>query len=194
MPFYDIQSFCSIPFHHIIVQEYPCVPKSLLYRETAYSKKNTKRSVRYHYYINPSHTFLYFYVLVFLWSPYYHNNNNTTTTFETENTVSQLRRALFKTIRLIRYSKSYFAIGSFQQLLLQAELCALHFDDSITKEDSYKIPLNKTLCTTLLYAFFFFLGIEEIYSLQFLSSTNETLGLVYKTLSSYFMFLFRFLH
>ena len=163
-------------------------------QEEIFQKEITKHSVRYHYNINPIH-FLYFYVLVFLWSPYYHNNNNTTkTTFKTKNIVSQLHRALFKTILLIRYSQSYFAIGSFQQLLLQAELCAIHFDDSITKEDSYKIPLSKTLCTTLLYAFFFFLGIREIYSLQFLSSTNETLGLVYKTLSSYFMFFFRFLH
>ena len=126
-------------------------------REEIFQEQITKHSVRYHYNINPIH-FLYFYVLVFLWSSYYHNNNNTTkTTFKTKNIVSQLHRALFKTMLLIRFSQSYFAIGSFQQLLLQAELCALHFDDSITKEDSYKIPLKKLYVLPYCMHFSFFL-------------------------------------
>ena len=104
------------------------------------------------YYINPSHTFLYFYVLVFLWSLYYHNNNNKKT-FKLE-----IYSVSFIGLSLRQYAIRHIAIGSFQQLLW-VEVCYI-FDDSITKRIVWKYHWAKIPCCV---CFSFFFGIRKIF-------------------------------
>ena len=98
--------------------------------------------------INPSHTFLYFYVLVFLWSLYYHNNNKKKTFKLKMYSVS------FIGLSLRQYSVRHIAIRLFQQLLLVEGMVYIWW--LYYKENSLKIPLNKTLCSALLCALIFF--------------------------------------
>ena len=80
--------FTLLLFHSVVI----CVDKvktccsdlvvinaAVLY---SFQQMRCRQAVFYHYCINPSHTFLYFYVLEILWSLYYHNNNNSTTMFK----------------------------------------------------------------------------------------------------------------
>ena len=129
--------FTLLLFHSVVI----CVDKvktccsdlvvinaAVLY---SFQQMRCRQAVFYHYCINPSHTFLYFYVLEILWSLYYHNNNNSTTMFKPrgKNSVSFVRYSLRQT------NIANYTIGSsFQQLTVCKTIYAIHFDGSITKK------------------------------------------------------------
>ena len=118
--------FTLLLFHSVVI----CVDKvktccsdlvvinaAVLY---SFQQMRCRQAVFYHYCINPSHTFLYFYVLEILWSLYYHNNNNSTTMFKPREKFSQLRKILFKTNQ---HSQLYHRLLFSSAHSLQENLC-----------------------------------------------------------------------